>query len=493
MIDKDKNLNDGWAGKPFPKWLKSNQGPDGTEADGPEDWDQDVKEYRIGDEIDFKALIQAEEDKAQSTRPLYKVTDLEKYREEYALKLGGDDLDKEDFYDPIPSERKESKAMRFAASMAAGFMGMALALAVILYILPSTDIFRESALGRYISEISNDAAYDAASSVMTNVSGKLSAIENQKAILNEASNPKTMQVSEIVEQYKSAVISVITRIYVDPNDHLAGYRTFIGTGFILNGEGLIATNHHVIEGADELSVILSSGEEVSATVINSDETTDLSIIKITDASKIGGVVTFGNSDDAKVGDQVVAIGNPVSRNFAGTVTAGIISGKDRIVEIAGTKIKYFQTDAAINEGNSGGPLFNDRGEVIGINTAKIHNNNTEGIGFAIPINTLKDKLAYLSQPPVYMGFNARDMDLEALTKLKIANGVEVIEVRSGSPADLGGVEVGDVILKFNDIAIISTTQMNEIKDTNKIGQEITLSVLRGSEIITIKFKLIERP
>ncbi len=455
--------------------------------------DSDVKEYKIGDEIDFKALMEAEEDKAESTRPLYRSSELEQYREEYAMKMGGRDLDKELNSWTYPSEKKESKILKFIGNIAQGFIGMALALFLFLSILPKTTLFKTSAMGKYISDISNNAAYDAASSVLANVSGKLSAFENQKEILSEVSTQKTMKVSEIVSQYKSAVVTVLTKNYQIPGDTTSGFRTFIGTGFILNSDGLVATNHHVIDGADEISVLLSDGTEVNASVINTDDATDLAIIRLDGNIKVEGVVTFGNSDEANVGDEVVAIGNPVSRNFSGTVTAGIISGKDRVVEIAGTKISYIQTDAAINEGNSGGPLFNDRGEVIGINTAKIHNNNTEGISFAIPINTLKEKMAILSQPPVYMGITARDMDMEALRKLKISNGVEIIEVRQGSPAYNSGIQVGDVVLKFNDIVVTSTTQMNEIKMKYKVGSEITLSILRGNEIIDKKFQLIARP
>ncbi|MFB0917824.1 MAG: trypsin-like peptidase domain-containing protein [Clostridiaceae bacterium] len=453
--------------------------------------DSDVKEYNIGDEIDFKALMEAEEDKAENTRPLYRSSELEQYREEYAMKMGANDTELNSW--TYPSERKESKVLKFLGNIAQGFIGMALALAVFLYILPKTTVFKTSAMGKYISDISNNAAYDAASSVLANVSGKLSAFENQKEILSEVSTQKTMKVSEIVSQYKSAVVTVLTKNYQVPGDTNSGFRTFIGTGFILNSDGLVATNHHVIDGADEISVLLSDGTEVNATVINTDDATDLAIIRLDGNIKVEGVVTFGNSDEANVGDEVVAIGNPVSRNFSGTVTAGIISGKDRVVEIAGTKISYIQTDAAINEGNSGGPLFNDKGEVIGINTAKIHNNNTEGISFAIPINTLKEKMAILSQPPVYMGITSRDMDIEALRKLRISNGVEVIEVRQGSPAYNSGIQVGDVILKFNDIIVTSTTQMNEIKMKYKVGSEITLSILRGNDIIDKKFQLIARP
>lgn len=260
---------------------------------------------------------------------------------------------------------------------------------------------------------------------MSDVQKQLAAVEEQKEIIEDARQVPNMTVSEIVEQNKTSVVTIVTSI-ADPE--LAGEtRRFIGTGFILNREGMIATNQHVVGGAETITVILSDGRELKGQEINSDRDTDLAIIKIDDRNMLPGIVTMGNSNDINVGEQVVAIGSPVSRNFAGTVTSGIISGKDRNVYIGDSVINYLQTDAAINEGNSGGPLFNAKGEVIGINTAKM-SDDVQGIGFAIPINILQEKLAFLSKVPVYTGFTAKDLSPEAMEALNISNGIVVIAV-----------------------------------------------------------------
>lgn len=454
--------------------------------------DNDVKQYNIGDTIDFKALMDAEDDRFSDTRPLYKAEELDQYREDYEFRTSYQKLYERE-KDPFTKEHDRNRFRELMLNALFGFLGMSLAIGLLVYVLPNTRFFRNSPMSDYISQMSNNAAYDAASSVMKNVSGKLSDIENQKAIISESGKTKDLEVSDIVSQYKSAVVTVITKLYSNPDRKQDGYRTFIGTGFVLNSDGLIATNHHVIVGADELTCLMSNGDEVIASVVNTDEASDLAIIKLQDKNLVDGVVTIGDSDTVKVGDRVVAIGNPVSRRFAGTVTSGIISGKNRVVEIGGTAINYLQTDAAINEGNSGGPLFNMRGEVIGINTAKIRSNDTEGISFAIPIKTLKEKLAILSTPPVYMGLTSRDMEPESLKKLNIKNGVAVIELREGYPAERAGVMVGDVIMKFNSIPVYSTSQMNELKGNLKVGDKVTLTIQRGKAVHEITLKLVTVP
>lgn len=394
-------------------------------------------------------------------------------------------------------EKDQSRNVRSGARIrqqlpviAAALAGILIGIWLAVFLLPNTGLFQSSALGRYIDERSLIAAKAASEGVRTDVAQQLAAIETQKQIIEESSDSPIMTVSEVVEQYHTSVVTIVT-VIPDP-EFLGEERNFIGTGFILNREGMIATNQHVIGGADTISVILSNGQEFLAKEINSDRDADLAIIQIEDQAVLPGIVTLGDSNDVTVGEQVVAIGSPVSRNFAGTVTSGIISGKDRDVYIGDQVISYLQTDAAINEGNSGGPLFNARGEVIGINTAKM-SDDIQGIGFAIPINVLKEKLTILSRTPLYTGFTAKDLNPEALTALNISNGVVVIAVDEGSPADLAGLKEQDIILQFDGVTIRKTSQMNGIRERYEPGQTITMQVRRGNETLTLELKLSEGP
>lgn len=371
-----------------------------------------------------------------------------------------------------------------------GVVGIVLGLALAVLILPQTSLFPSSPLGQYIEERSSQAALEVSKGVMSDVQKQLAAVEEQKEIIEDARQVPNMTVSEIVEQNKTSVVTIVTSI-ADPE--LAGEtRQFIGTGFILNREGMIATNQHVVGGAETITVILSDGRELKGQEINSDRDTDLAIIKIDDRNMLPGIVTMGNSNDINVGEQVVAIGSPVSRNFAGTVTSGIISGKDRNVYIGDSVINYLQTDAAINEGNSGGPLFNAKGEVIGINTAKM-SDDVQGIGFAIPINILQEKLAFLSKVPVYTGFTAKDLSPEAMEALNISNGIVVIAVDQGSPADEAGIEEKDIILKFDGEEILKTTEMTELRERHEVGDLIKMEVKRGNDIFQVELEISERP
>lgn len=369
-------------------------------------------------------------------------------------------------------------------------IGVLLGIWLSVFLLPGTQLFKSSSLGKFITETANNAAFDASTSVFNNLSKELSAVEQQRQIILEASDKSDMSVSEIVSQYKSSVVTVIAKL--KDVDEWGEPRNFIGTGFIINGEGMIATNHHVIANADELTVILASGEEIPVREINSDPDTDLTILKLNRKIQLPGIVTVGNSDDITVGEQVVAIGSPVSRNFAGTVTSGIISGKDREVFIDGTSIKYLQTDAAINEGNSGGPLFNSRGEVIGINTAKM-SEDVQGIGFAIPINRLKEKLDYLSTVPLYTGFTAKDLSPETFEALNIKGGLVVLEVASKSPAEAAGIETNDIIVKFDGQEVSTTSQLNKLREQHKAGDKVVMTIKRGSFTFDATLTLANRP
>ncbi|MDO8519592.1 MAG: DegQ family serine endoprotease [Deltaproteobacteria bacterium] len=223
----------------------------------------------------------------------------------------------------------------------------------------------------------------------------------------------------------------------------------LGTGFIIDAQGHIITNNHVVEGADEIKVNLDDGRSLKALIVGRDPRLDIAVLKTAEPGSYP-FVRLGDSDALEVGDWVVAVGNPFG--LGQTVTAGIVSAKARVLG-AGPYDDFIQTDASINPGNSGGPLFNSRGEVVGINTAMIATG--QGIGFAIPINMAKDVVPQLiatgSVTRGWLGVAIREMtDDEAKTLgLKKSEGAMVAQVVPGGPAEAAGIKAGDVILSFN--------------------------------------------
>ncbi len=271
-----------------------------------------------------------------------------------------------------------------------------------------------------------------------------------------------------------------------------------GTGVIIDSSGYIVTNNHVIEGASELSVTLSSGEEYQATLIGSDAATDLAVIKI-DKSNLP-VARFGDSDNIKVGEMAIAIGNPLGLAFSQTVTVGVISARQRSITINEHSFTFIQTDAAINDGNSGGPLVNLGAEIIGINTAKIKISGVEGMGFAIPANTVKtishDLILHgrIIRPwvGVYWG---GDMD-EAMAKelqLPLDYGVIIQDVVRQGPADQAGIQRGDIIVEMDRKKIATFNEMRRTIFNMSVGDEIEIVFYRNSEKHTVTVKLGELP
>ena len=265
----------------------------------------------------------------------------------------------------------------------------------------------------------------------------------------------------------------------------------IGSGFIINEEGYILTNYHVIQGAQEISVTLSNDVTTTAQVVNYDENQDVAMIKITDENvEIPATVELGDSDALQPGEEVIAIGTPLSTELSSTVTKGIISATSRSVAVeSGVTINLIQTDAAINAGNSGGPLVNTKGEVVGINSSKISGEAVEGIGFSIPINDIKDKIESLSKPILNLGISVRTID-EALSKqLNMEQGLYVVEVTEFSSAEKAGLKAGDIIVKADGNRITTFDEFKAVKNGKEEGDEISLEVIRNGESKTINVKL----
>jgi len=271
-----------------------------------------------------------------------------------------------------------------------------------------------------------------------------------------------------------------------------------GTGVIIDAEGHIVTNNHVIEGATELRVTLGDGLEYPARLIGSDAATDLAVIKIEKDNL--PVAHFGDSNDLAVGEGAIAIGNPLGLTFSQTVTVGVISAKQRIVTINEHNFTFIQTDAAINNGNSGGPLVNLKGEVIGINTAKIKIPGVEGMGFAIPANTVKnitrDLIIHgrIIRPwiGVYWG---GDVD-EALAKqlqLPVTYGVLIQGAAEESPAAQAGIRRGDVIIAMGGKKIANFNDLRRTIFEYSVGAKVELTIIRDGQEIKLDVTLAELP
>lgn len=278
-----------------------------------------------------------------------------------------------------------------------------------------------------------------------------------------------------------------------------------GSGVIFSKEGdtaFVVTNNHVIENATELEVSLENGETVEAELIGTDALTDIAVLKIS-SEHVEAVLDFGDSTSLKVGQQVIAIGNPLGLDFSRTVTQGIVSGVDRSINVQTSAgewvLDVLQTDAAINPGNSGGALLNMQGQVIGINSLKISSNQVEGLGFAIPSNDVIPlvneiiKNGEIERP--YLGISMVELSQVPRTYLKdlpnkVTDGVVVTNVDPQSAAGKAGVEVEDIITKIDGKEIKNPHDLRKVLYTDlKAGETINLEVYKGSEAKTLEVTL----
>lgn len=301
----------------------------------------------------------------------------------------------------------------------------------------------------------------------------------------------TLTVSQAFEKVKPAVVTISTTSissgnFGDTSQQVEG----LGSGFIINEDGYILTNYHVISGSQQVTVLLSTGEEASAKVINYDQEKDIAVIKLADGTKIPGVAELGDSDTLYPGEDVIAIGTPLSKEFAQTLTKGVISAVNRNIEAStGVKMNVIQTDTAINPGNSGGPLVNTKGQVIGINSMKLVESTVEGIGFSIPINTAKDRIDALSKPILSLGVTISEIDSAKSKQSGYPVGLYVYSVQSGSVAEKAGVQVGDVITKFDGKDITTAANLNDAKSTKNAGDTVEVIVSRNGKEVKLQLTL----
>lgn len=322
----------------------------------------------------------------------------------------------------------------------------------------------------------------------------------------------TSPVEAIAEKVGPSIVGIEINITAQDNNLLfnfGGDGVGYGSGIIMSEDGYILTNNHVIERALEsntnrlkqgssIEVVLSNNTEKKypAAIVGRDDNTDIAILKIEANNLVAA--EFGDSDKVKVGELAVAIGNPGGLEYMGSVTAGIISGVDRTLELSnGYDFKLIQTDAAINPGNSGGALVNSQGQVIGVNTVKIASTDVEGIGFAIPINEaneIADSLKnynYVKDRP-YLGVMIdQTFTEEYAERLGVPFGLLVYEVQPLTAAYKAGIHNSDIILKFDGQRVMTFKELEEEKNKHKPGDEVVIEVYRDGETLSIKVILDE--
>ena len=259
----------------------------------------------------------------------------------------------------------------------------------------------------------------------------------------------------------------------------------LGSGFIINEEGIVVTNNHVIEGAEDIVVQVNGEKQLKAKVIGADPLSDIAVLKIESKEKFLPV-RFGDSDKARIGDWVIAIGNPFG--LGGTVTSGIISARNRSIGLSRYE-DYIQTDASINSGNSGGPLFDMNGNVIGINTAILGRSGNVGIGFSIPSNSAKiviDQLIEFGETKRgWLGVRIQDVtkEIAEVEKLDEPRGALVASVAPNSPSEKAGVKSGDIILEFNGEKINQMKELPMIVARTEVGKKVKVKIWRNKKEI----------
>jgi len=331
-------------------------------------------------------------------------------------------------------------------------------------------------------------------------------------------NPEMFQkiITEVVEKKNVTVtdtgladaVEKLSNAVVVVQNYQNGNLVWTGSGVVYkseNGTAYILTNHHVIESGDEIRVEFTNGSNEVVKVVGSDKYADIAVLSL-DESKIMSVAQMGSSANARVGDTVFTIGAPLDASaYSGTVTRGIISGKDRLVSVSLSSSKtsdwvmsVLQTDAAINSGNSGGPLANANGEVIGINSLKLASSGVEGMGFAIPIETaleyaeLIESGKEISRP--YLGvsmLNLADAKMydPSISSISIENGAYVTTVENNSPASKAGLQKGDIITKIDGKNVVSVAFLKYLLYQHDVGDKMEITVYRNNKEVNLTIEL----
>ena len=351
--------------------------------------------------------------------------------------------------------------------------------------------------------------------------------EKHFSVIEAASNEDSLTIPEIAKKCGTSVVAIETETkvvyntydnnYYNPFGSMFGYgygygygnrggrggtqeytETAAGSGIIISEDGYVLTNNHVISGADKITVYVNPGDgseeqAYEATLVGSSESNDIAVLKI-DATGLNAA-TFGDSDQIEVGELAVAIGNPMGQ-VHGSVTAGIISAVEQELTIDDVTINAIQTDAAINPGNSGGALFDSYGNVIGIVYAKSSSVSIEGIGYAIPVNNIKDLVAQMINDPdsvkdqtkgsqIMLGITIRDITEDMSKQYSMPVGVYITEVSSMSAAERAGLQKGDIITEFAGETVTSADDLNAIKAKQTSGDTVSVKIDRNGKEMTL--------
>lgn len=367
----------------------------------------------------------------------------------------------------------------------------------------AASVFTASAFmaGFYIYDKNNTPTFQTQQSATTVASDSTDA--EVSTLATYKNGKKVLTIPEIASQVGPSVVGVINKTkvtakqyydpfsgryyyYQDPSASEDGtVEQGSGSGIIISEDGYIVTNQHVIDGATEISVILNTGDEITAELIGQDTKTDLAVLKI-DTDLELSPATLGDSSTIQVGETAVAIGNPLGMEFSGSVTAGIISAVNRTMTIDNRTYNLIQTDAAINSGNSGGALINQYGEVIGINSVKLSSEGVEGMGFAIAISEAKPIIDSLIESGYVTG-----RPLVGITINESRYGLFIDSVQENSGASAAGLKAGDMIIEVDGQSVSSTSEINAIRDTKKPGDTLKFKIFRDGQTIEVDVKLME--
>ena len=310
-------------------------------------------------------------------------------------------------------------------------------------------------------------------------------------------------ITQAVKKVGPAVVTVVGTI---PGQQTffgtTGEQTVSGSGIFISDQGYVLTNNHVVEGTQNTNIILSDGTQEKATIVGTDPYSDIAVLKAD--GKVPAVAKLGNSDVLQPGESVIAIGSPLG-DFKNTVTVGVVSATGRSLDSGkGYQIEnLIQTDAAINQGNSGGPLVNLAGEVIGVNTLIVRNTGTgavaEGLGFSIPINTAQAvaqqiiQKGYFSHPYLGIGYQPITPDVAAAYNLPVQWGAYVTRVAASSPAEAAGIQQGDIITQIGNVTLDATHSYLNTLFTYKAGDQINIGISRNGKNMQVQVTLGEAP
>ena len=312
----------------------------------------------------------------------------------------------------------------------------------------------------------------------------------------DGSSTAATTTSEVTELVANSVVEITTESVTTGSFFEQQILTGAGSGVIVTADGYIVTNNHVIEDSSRITVTLRDGTQYDATLVGTDEKTDLAVLKI-DASGLQPAV-FGSSSDLKVGEQAIVIGNPLGQ-LGGSVTSGIISALDREITVDGHTMALLQTDAAVNPGNSGGGLFNANGELVGIINAKSSGDNVEGLGFAIPSDTVKEVVDAIIQNGYVPGRVSLGLSVVDITDAQTAMmyrvdtlGVYILSVNEGSNAEKAGLQAGDRITAIGDKEVSSTSDITTALDEYSVGDQVQITIVRDGRTGTAAITLEEQ-